>query len=417
MKVHITTNGFCEMRNLDISRLIDYFRLNGCEIAERPEGADYNILVTCSYKKYRIDSALESIDRLGKYKGELIIAGCLPAIEPSKLNARFTGRQVVAKDIEKIDAAFPHFKIKFKEVPDSHIPHWGTGPKLGLSDIAARFLKKAAGQFSFSPRFFIKCARYLKRKVISGGKQPVLPAKPEEVYLRVGSGCLGNCSYCGIRLAIGRLKSKPLNICLREYEEMLSEGYRRFYLMGDDVGAYGQDINSSFDELLRVLSKPGRGMDIKWRIKQFHPIWAVKYKTQIVNYLCEKRIDYILCPIQSGSQRILQLMNRYSDCPEISKTLLEFKNARQGLFLHTHVIVGFPSETEDDFLATLDLIKRIRFNMVQLLPFYDGQETAASKFNNKIDKATIVKRIRYGKEDLEKAGVGVDVEQASLEAL
>jgi tRNA A37 methylthiotransferase MiaB len=122
----------------------------------------------------------------------------------------------------------------------------------------------------------------------------------------------------------------------------------------------------------------------------------------------EKRICEILCPIQSGSDRLLKLMDRHHGMEELKNILLEFKRVNPHLRLTTHAIIGFPSETEEDLLATLSAIQEIRFDHVVLFPYYDGQDTIASRLGGKIDKTTIHRRLEAAAKDLRAAGISVE---------
>jgi tRNA A37 methylthiotransferase MiaB len=408
MKVYFTTNGFCANRNLDITRLGNYFKANGATIVKDPRAADYIVLVTCAYKKYRADTAFSSIKTLSGYKGELIVAGCLPAIEPARFKESFKGRYITTKEIGAIDGLFPEFKVKFSQVPDANIPY--AGHELSLYE-------RCVNGLSFSPAFLKKIYGYMRENARAGLFFMRHGMLPKEACIRISDGCLGSCSYCAIKFAVGRLKSKPLKECAREYRQLLSKGYRIFNLVADDLGAYGQDIQSSFAQLLDVLSRESRGLGARWKLTHFHPIWAIKYQENVSGHIASQEIFDMQCPVQSGSERILKLMSRYSNRDEITRTLQDFKKANKNLYLRTQIIAGFPSETDEDFLSSLDFIKVARFNHVQIFPYYDGQGTAAERLTPKIDFSAIVERVRRGKKVLEKAGIEVEVEKPSLEAV
>ena len=117
------------------------------------------------------------------------------------------------------------------------------------------------------------------------------------------------------------------------------------------------------------------------------------------------------CPIQSGSNRILRLMDRSYNTEDLTKTLLELRRVNPGLFIRTHVIVGFPSETKADLLDTLNLIKRIRFNEVTLYSFSDGDDTVASKTGKQIDETEKLERQRSAIKFFEKEGIGYSCDE------
>lgn len=410
-------NRQCEGRGLDASRLARYFGSNNCDIVKKPKIADYIILFTCAYNNVIEEQNLELIDKFKryKYKGELIVAGCLPEIAPEKLKKIFKGRSVVTKNLCEIDRIFAGFKTKFFEVPDANKCLFS--PSSVPAPLSIRIkeslipLRKLLKQHEFSKLFYYNCLRFAKNNLISRIsliKTSINKIRREEnaySILRIGTGCLGNCSYCGIRNAIGRLKSKPLDDCLKEYRKLLEMGHRDFEIGSEDTGAYGLDLNSSLPELLDKMSGMDKSLEVSWFVVSLKPLWMLKYKSELLKIIKEGKIKYLECPVQSGSERILKLMNRYSNIKEIVATLLEFKNAYPDIGLITHIIVGFPSEIEDDFFATMDMIKKVNFRVVLPFLYCDKEMSMASTMNGKLDEETIDKRLDIIGEYMEKAGI------------
>lgn len=118
-KIFITTNG-CPRRNLDSMRLSKYFKANHCTIVMSPEEANYILFVTCSFKQSKENESFKYIEKYLKYKGELIVLGCLPDIAPNKFKRKYKGKYLSTRTLEDIDKLFSSFKIKFKEIPDAN---------------------------------------------------------------------------------------------------------------------------------------------------------------------------------------------------------------------------------------------------------------------------------------------------------
>lgn len=355
---------------MDCSKLVQYFTLNKYQIANEPQVADYIIFVTCSFRKEREEECWEYINEFKQYKGELIILGCLPEIAPIKFNQEFKGRYLSTKDLYKIDIFFDKFKIKFSNIPDDGSIY--SNPKKATQ--------------KFSPNIIERLIQTIRKCVRTQNKKTA--------YLRISHGCMENCSYCSITKAIGKLTSKSIKTCIEEYKGFLGKGFRKFIILSDNTGAYGLDIKSSFGELLGSLSVASGQHNVSWHLEQIHPRWVLRYQAEMLEMVKARKIRKISCALQSGSNRILKLMNRHHTVEEIADVLLRFKKYNPNLRLGTEIILGFPSETEVDFFATLDIIRKIQFDSVFLYPYYDGYGTIASKLDNKIGPEIIEGRVR-----------------------
>jgi tRNA A37 methylthiotransferase MiaB len=382
-RIFIFTNG-CTRRKLDVQKLETYFKLNNCRTTRKLKEADYIIFVSCAFIKQRREESLKIIMKLIKYDGKLIVAGCLPEINRERLKKVFKGEVISTKHLYEIDKIFPEFKFKFLTIPDANFapsPLFSTFLILGTKKI--KIFSRSYNYLSLIKNTFTEI---IKTKLIS--------KKKSACFLRIQEGCLGNCSYCSIRKAIGPLKSKPLKVCIEEYKKMINKGYKNFVILGDDVGAYGLDIKTTFPELLESLSKIGQNLTIKWSIKELHPKWIIKYESELLKLIKQGKIKHMLCGVQSGSNRVLQLMNRYYNSNSIIKVLKKIKKVSPDLKLSTQIIIGFPSETEKDFLATLDLIKRIKFNEVLIYPYSKNEKSSTMNLKDEISDTIKKERIR-----------------------
>lgn len=401
MNVFITSNG-CPRRLLDSSKLAQYFILNKCQIVNGPEIADYIVFVTCSFIKEKEEQCWEYIKKFKKYRGELIIVGCLPEIIPVKFNQEFKGRYVSTKNLAGIDAFFEKFEVKMSDIQDTGFPY--VVPQLATqkipSDTAGWAIRVSHKFFDllFSKRTISGKISFLAKKIKY--KIRLLLPKDKYAWLRLGNGCLENCAYCCIVRAIGPLKSKPIKTILEEYKALLEKGYRKFILLADNTGAYGLDIKSSFAELLENLSAASGNYDVAWHLEQIHPRWVMLYKDEIMKMIREKKIRKISCSIQSGSDRILKLMNRHHTIEDFEQVVAQLKECNPRLRLRTEIIIGFPTETDEDFSATLTALKKMQFNFVYVYPYYDGYGTIASGLSDKVAQDVIEKRMKIARQFL-----------------
>jgi len=380
--IFIFTNG-CGRRQLDAEKLKNYFKINDFRIAKNPRDAECIIFISCAFIKNREDESFKIIKNFKKFKKKLIVAGCLPEISKNKLSQIFKGKTLSVKNLNEIDNIFKDFKFKFSSIPDANLISSSTSPLLPILS-AKKNLKEV----------FVKDSlNLIKGRFINNLKNKLNPLSTSH-YIRISHGCLGNCSYCSIRRAIGTLKSKPIEICKEEYKKILKSGSKHIVIFADDVGAYGLDINSSFPRLLNEFLK----IDIKnisyWQIKELNARWIIKYEKELLEIIRKNKIKHMLCGIQSGSDRILGLMNRQNNSGELIAALKKFKKADPNLKISAQIIIGFPSENESDFMATLNLIKQTKFNEVILYPYSDREGTVAFQINPKIPDNIKKERIK-----------------------
>ena len=218
-------------------------------------------------------------------------------------------------------------------------------------------------------------------------------------------GCNWGCSYCGIYHAIGRVVSKPIERIIDEYQKLLNDGYTKIRFTGDEVGNYGEDNGFDFSVLLDSIYDIDE-KDTEWFINDVHPRYAIKFKDEFSKYIRLGKIQSLQVMVQSGSDRILSLMNRgYKSC-EIKACLKEFKKINPNLSIVTHMIVGFPGETEKDFLDSVRFLNELNVDGAQFFSFSPREGTLAYEMDNKLDEDTIQKRMNhiidlYGKNNVE----------------
>ena len=178
-------------------------------------------------------------------------------------------------------------------------------------------------------------------------------------HIRISYGCSRNCSYCTIHTAVGPLRSKPLELLIEEFKKGLKKGFSKFIINAVESGSYGIDIGYSLSELLDKLTNH-KG-NYKLLIKSLNPIWVVKYINKLELIVKKQKIEGMIIPIQTSSSRLLRLMNRYSDVEKIKDAMLRLKKADPILTIDTHIIIGFPTETKEELVNTLNLIQLLKF--------------------------------------------------------
>ncbi|MFH2066120.1 MAG: radical SAM protein [Pseudomonadota bacterium] len=204
-------------------------------------------------------------------------------------------------------------------------------------------------------------------------------------YLVICQGCVHNCSYCAIKKAKGKVKSKPIPRILSELKYGLELGYKHFMIIGDDCGSYGMDIGTDLAELLNVLQL----YDIRIHINYFEPGEFIKLYPKIQPGAFEI-IDFINIPVQATSRRILKLMNRKYNFDDIITTVKKLKTRFSHIYLETHVIFGFPTETMKEFTGTFHLLDS--FDAVICFYYTDRGNVASSRLSGKIAGSEMIAR-------------------------
>jgi tRNA A37 methylthiotransferase MiaB len=385
IQVYISSNG-CNRRLLDAQRLKSYFILNGCTIVDNPLNANYIFFFASALNKVRIDESFEILGKLKKYKGEIIVLGCLMDVAPTDFSDFWKGKSLPVRDMNKIDDFFPGFKISYKDVPTSNIPVPSVNIYKTISP--SLFLKNSLVTLLSPVRMGDKIYNYRHRE------------KREDygfTYIWVSSGCPNKCAFCAERKVVGTGISRPLEEIVAEYKQLLLEGKRNFEFIGDDVGSYGLDINLDLPHLLNKLNETDKDYKVNWVIKHLHPKFIIKYKDALTEIAQNEKIKEIICCFQSGNNRILELMNRQHTIEQVIEVLSEFRNILPHLKLATNIIVGFPTETDSDFEDTLIVFDRVFFDRVHMIRYYDAEGSDSHLFEPKVSDADILKRIKKAK--------------------
>ncbi len=399
-KIYIYADWICSKRSLDANKVYKYFSKNNNLLVDKPINADIIITFTCATSKDMANRSFKKIIEFQKYDAELIVAGCLPAIETKKLSEHFNGRIIITKNLDQLDLLFPENKIKFKDIPDENtfFPNYDSYSVIGV-------LKKCAGKIKHINNIYFKIKKHILKNLFD--EKSLIYAElmgKTHYYVRISWGCLGNCSYCAIRKAIGSHVSKPLDQCIKEFKKGLEKGYKDIVIAGDDVGAYGLDIGTNITKLLDEITKiPG---DYNITVQTLHPQWVIRYINELEQILKRQKITHLAILIQSANKRILNLMNRYSDAEKMRDTFLRLKNFYPNLMIHTHCLLGFPSETKEEFKETLDFIAEVGFvGFIFLFSLRPG--TKANDIEPKISENEMIKRLKYAKRFLTKKGYNV----------
>jgi len=380
----------CPRSFMEACRVIKFLNVNGWEITPIINKANLVFFYGCGVnfdEEQKGLKLLQLANKLKKKKSSIIACGCLPEINKNIDSNGLCAHRITSRHIERIDEIVgPDISIKNIREPNDLTPYqfirkWRRYYAIGflLRDLLKPIINKDIDNF----KFLLQKIWYL----INNDKKTLF-------HLRTSSGCLSECSYCAIRHTTGPLVSKSLERIITEFHEGLSKGYYRFLLVGEDVGAYGQDIGLSIVELLNSLFK----IDKKYKIEihDFSPKWLTEYFPSLYQIVKNNhdRIDVLGFPIQSGSEKILKLMNRDYSATELKRCLKSLREISPDVKLWTHVMIGFPGEDKNDFDDTMNLLDSIKFDHVSIYKYSDRPGTKSSELNHKISDDLKDSRIR-----------------------
>ncbi|MFA4887766.1 MAG: tRNA (N(6)-L-threonylcarbamoyladenosine(37)-C(2))-methylthiotransferase [Candidatus Nanoarchaeia archaeon] len=198
--------------------------------------------------------------------------------------------------------------------------------------------------------------------------------------IQISQGCADACYFCITKLSQGFVKSFPLEDIKKEIENAVKRGIKTVYLTSQDNGAYGLDKEkqSQLVNLLKELIKVEG--DFKLRAGMINPRHIVPIKEELVKvFKNEKIMKFIHLPVQAGSEKVIKEMNRKHSIEEFREIINLFRKEIPSISIATDIICGYPSETEEDFLETLKLIKEIRPEVINVSQFAARPGTVASR--------------------------------------
>lgn len=211
-------------------------------------------------------------------------------------------------------------------------------------------------------------------------------------------GCACKCSYCAIKFAIGGIESRPINEIIEEIKKGMGQGFTAFLLEGDSLGGYGLDIHTDIGGLLDAVIQVVKDKPVQIGLPDISPLYLDRCKNQIIELAQLGKLYNFYVPLQSGSQRIINAMKRGYKIDHVVESIHEIRAKCKGMKLGTSIIVGFPGETEDDFMETINVCKDIKFDYVYCHSYSDRIGTESNLMMPKIPADEILSRSRRLKE-------------------
>ena len=322
----------------------------GYELAKSEETADIIVYNTCGVKGPTENRMINALKHLALEK-KLVVAGCLPLINFERLN----------REIRFDGAVGPALGEKIVEI----VRRVAEGKK--IVDLESALNSK--------PELCL----------------PRIRSNPVISVLPINYGCLGECAYCCVVNARGKLRSYPIESVIKQMRKDLSKGTREFWITSQDTAAYGRDIGTNLAELLEAINMLEG--DFRVRVGMMTPNILLDILEQVVGaYRNERIYKFLHLPVQSGNDQLLKLMKRGYTADEFKKIVNHFKSEFPSMTLSTDVICGFPGETERFFEDTLNLIEEVKPDIVNVSKFFSRPKTAAAEMHNSLVKQSEIRR-------------------------
>lgn len=396
ISVSIIANG-CHESFMDAGLYNSYFKENNkFQVTEDYLYADLIFFLGCCGQEHKELESRDLIKHILKTKAkdsELLVLGCMSRIYP-ELKYNFNGLSSLTNDISEelfygdlesnleseVFANKPYGlrNVRLSEfLNDRRINGYIPNINKSIEKITSRFYKLSFNALKEIKDFFESRIDIFNDNTFS---------------IKISSGCLGNCSYCLIKSSRGRVKSKSINNILKEFKLGLDQGYRDFVLLGTDIGDYGKDHGTNLLDLLNeILNSNDK---IRLWLRNVNPKWLIASFNNFYDLLKSKKIVYILSPVQSGNNHILNLMNRGYTIENFIDCIDKIRNLNSSIVLQTQLIVGFPGEGEAEFKDSLNLLDHSLFDYIEVFRYSNRPNTRASTLDRQVPKDVIWQRYK-----------------------
>lgn len=346
-KAYVRSFG-CQLNISDGEKIKGLLKSMGCILTEDENDADIIILNTCAVRENaedRVFGIVGSMKKLKELKPSLIIgiSGCM------------TAQEHIA---EKIKKSYPQVDFVV-----------GTSALSSIPRLLSECLK---GQ-----KFGVDISEYddFSQETVQVRDSSFKASVP------IMFGCNNFCTYCIVPYVRGRERSRRQEDIVSEVKKLVQNGYKEIMLLGQNVNSYGNDLGekNAFPKLLRELDRIEGDFII--RFMSSHPKDATKELIDTI-FECDKVAKHLHLPLQSGSSDVLHRMNRRYTAEKYLETVDYIRSKDPDFSLTTDLIVGFPNETDKDFDATLDIIKRVKYDNIYSFIYSKRSGTRAAEMDD-----------------------------------
>jgi len=355
MKIYFEPYG-CTL-NYGESRIMEELvETAGYTIVREPDQADVLVLVTCTVIETTENKMLKQLQEFSKYDKPVIVGGCMASVQAETVldinpNAHllppdkiFEIPQMIESLNEKIDA-----------------------PNEGIEDSVQE------------------------------------PLTSIDAIVPISNGCLGSCTYCITRLARGELRSYPQDDVLKSISNALDKGLFEIRLTAQDTAVYGLDRQTNLPGLLKMINEQFSGSnDFRIRVGMMNPNTTLPILDDLIEqYRSDLIFKFLHLPVQSGDDDILTDMKRGYKVQDFKDIVNKFRTEFPDLTLSTDIIIGYPGETEEQFNKSVELVKDIQPNIVNITRFsarpgteaYDRKDQIVGRIQK--DRSRVLTKVRF----------------------
>ena len=358
LKAVVSTFG-CQMNARDSEKLLGILKDIGYEESDNEENADFVIYNTCTVREnanLRVYGRLGQLKKAKRNNHEMIIAMCGCMMQEPEV-------------VEKIKSSYKFVDVVF-----------GTFNIFKLAELLYN---------RFTSEEQIIDIWDSTKEVVE--ELPTSRKYPFKSGVNIMFGCNNFCTYCIVPYVRGREKSREPKEIIREIERLVADGVKEVMLLGQNVNSYGNTFEEpfSFAQLLREIEK----IDGLERIRFMTP-HPKDFSDDLIEVMrtSKKVCNHIHLPLQSGSSRILKLMNRKYTKEHYLELVDKIRDRLPDVSITTDIIVGFPGETEEDFEDTLDVVRKVKYDSAYTFIYSKRTGTPAAKMENQVPEDVVKDR-------------------------
>lgn len=349
----------CPKNLVDSERMLGLLQLDGYQLVQDPDGADFVVVNTCGFIERARDESFAAIDEMIQLKKEggtrgVIVSGCLAERQKEELLDErpeidslvgVFGREEITKVADRLMGSMLEQRSVFQPAPIRALPD-------------NQRLRITPGHFA---------------------------------YLKVSEGCDRLCTFCAIPKMRGKHATKPIEEVIREANELAQDGVRELIVVAQDTTYYGMDLYGE-TRLTELLTELNQVDGLEWiRLMYFYPMYI---DDRLVKTIAdsEKIIPYIDMPLQHINDEMLKRMSRRVNRSETEKLIGMLRDGIPNLSLRTTMITGFPGETDAQFDELADFVREQRFDRLGVFTYSYEADTPSAKLDNQISTEVMEQR-------------------------